>query len=311
MGGIAGLLDRRLSPEEIEHVLGQMGSALRHRGPDADGIWSDPSAGLGLAHRRLSIIDISDAGSQPMISTGGRYVIAYNGEVYNFAELRRELAALGSSFNGSSDTEVMLAAIENWGLAAAVSRFVGMFAFALWDRQSRTLSLVRDRLGIKPHFQLIFDDPVSTEEDRRMLFEMISEFPHPYDLYLFSMTVFPGSELNHKLLENGIISQYDIEGTNTRIFYQHRVNLEYPRPVEETFWISLIQMLSKEFVPRSLLRTLSRSSFLRKHPWPLIKMAHGTNYVKMGSLAGKMLIDGEMTKTLWRRWGNMDTVITT
>jgi anaerobic magnesium-protoporphyrin IX monomethyl ester cyclase len=186
----------------------------------------------------------------------------------------------------------------------------------LYDRRvkNRTVTDIAQlyhRLGIKPHFQLIFDDPVSTEEDRKSLFEMVSSFPEPYDLYLFSMTVFPGSELNHKLIENGIISEYDIEGTNTRVFYQHRVNLEYPRPVEETFWISLIQMLSKPFVPRPLLKVASRSSFLRKHPWPLIKLAHTANYVKMGSMAGKMMVEGEMTKTLWRRWANMDTVITT
>jgi len=186
----------------------------------------------------------------------------------------------------------------------------------LYDRRvkNRTvedIAQLYNRLGIKPHFQLIFDDPVSTAADRESLFKLVSSFPKPYDLYLFSMTVFPGSELNHKLLENGIISEYDIEGTNTRVFYQHRVNLEYPRPVEETFWITLIQMLSKDFIPRPALKVLSKSKFLKKHPWPLIKVAHMSNYVKMGTLAGKMVADGEMTKTLWRRWASMDTVITT
>ena len=186
----------------------------------------------------------------------------------------------------------------------------------LYDRRVKNqtvedIAILYHRLGIKPHFQLIFDDPVSTEQDRESLFKMVSEFPKPFDLYLFSMTVFPGSELVNKLIQNGIISEYDIEGVNTRVFYQHRVNLEYPRPVEETFWISLIQMLSKDFVPRPMLKALSKSKFLRKHPWPLIQLATGANFVKMGTLAGKMALEGEMTKTLWRRWANLDTVITT
>jgi radical SAM superfamily enzyme YgiQ (UPF0313 family) len=186
----------------------------------------------------------------------------------------------------------------------------------LYDRRVKNQTIgdiaqLYHKLGVKPHFQLIFDDPVSTEEDRKKLFELISTFPHPFDLYLFSMTVFPGSELNHKLIESGIISDYDVEGINSRTFYQHRINLEYPRPVEETFWISLIQMLSKPFVPRPLLKMLSKSDTLKQHPWPLIKMAHATNYVKMGTTAAKMAANGEMTKTLLRRWMSFDRVITT
>ena len=186
----------------------------------------------------------------------------------------------------------------------------------LYDRRVKNSSIndiatLFNELGVKPHFQLIWDDPVSDEQDKAALFDMISEFPHPYDLYLFSMTVFPSSELDNKLIENGIISEYDIEGTNTRTFYQHRVNLKYPRPVEETFWIALTQCLSKSWFPRPVLRTLSRSGFLKKHPWPLIQMAHAANYVKMGSTAVRMTMDGEMTPTLLRRWLSFDRVITT
>ena len=186
----------------------------------------------------------------------------------------------------------------------------------LYDRRVKNntigdIAQLYHKLGVKPHFQLIFDDPVSSDEDRRKLFEMISTFPHPFDLYLFSMTVFPGSELNHKLLESGLISEYDIEGTATKTFYQHRVNLEYPRPVEETYWIALTQMLSKSFVPRSVLEPLSKSELLKKHPWPLIQMAHAANYVKMGTTAAKMARNGEMTSTLLRRWLSFDRVITT
>ncbi len=186
----------------------------------------------------------------------------------------------------------------------------------LYDRRvkNNTIGEIADlfhKLGIKGHFQLIFDDPVSTDEDKRKLFELISNFPHPFDLYLFSMTVFPGSELNHKLLESGLISPYDIEGTATKTFYQHRINLEYPRPVEDTFWIALTQLLSKPFVPRRALKPLANSSFLKKHPWPVIQAAHAANYVKMGTTAAQMTLDGEMTKTLVRRWLSFDRIITT
>jgi hypothetical protein len=186
----------------------------------------------------------------------------------------------------------------------------------LYDRKVKNQTIadiaqIYHRLGIKPHFQLIFDDPVSTEADKQALFDMISTFPHPYDLYLFSMTVFPGSELNKKLLQDGVINRFDVEGDNTKTFNQHRINLTYPRAVEDTFWIALTQMLSKPFVPPALLRQMSRSNFLRQHPWPLIQMAHGTNLVKMGMLSANMVRKGEMTHTLLRRWLSSSRMITT
>ncbi len=128
-----------------------MGSRLLHRGPDADGEFLDEDAGLGLGHRRLSILDLSPEGRQPMVSTCGRYVIAYNGEIYNYRQLRQELErSAPRAFRGSSDTEVLLEAIAAWGLNTALQRCIGMFALALWDRDERRLRLVRDRLGIKP-----------------------------------------------------------------------------------------------------------------------------------------------------------------
>jgi len=127
-----------------------MTESLRHRGPDDGGVWLDEAAGLAFGHRRLSILDLSPAGHQPMLSADGRFCIAYNGEVFNHAELRAELEAEGCRFQGHSDTEIILEAMAIWGVEATVKRLIGMFAIALWDRRDRRLVLARDRLGIKP-----------------------------------------------------------------------------------------------------------------------------------------------------------------
>ena len=148
MCGIAGIMGQ--STTELTSSVRDMVASIRYRGPDDSGVWCDERARVGLGHARLSILDLSPEGHQPMVSSSGRYVLSYNGEVYNFAELRSELEVIGRKFRGHSDTEVMLAAFEEWGIERTVQRFVGMFAFALWDRERRTLSLVRDRIGIKP-----------------------------------------------------------------------------------------------------------------------------------------------------------------
>ncbi|MGE0787940.1 MAG: asparagine synthase (glutamine-hydrolyzing) [Sandaracinaceae bacterium] len=151
MCGIFGLWGLPGEPAPSDDALASMSGALRHRGPDGHGAWTDPGAGVALGHRRLSIIDLSDAGAQPMVSHDGRYVLTYNGEIYNARAIGAELARDHAvRFVGHSDTEVALAAIAQWGLREAVGRFVGMFAFALWDREARRLSFARDRLGIKP-----------------------------------------------------------------------------------------------------------------------------------------------------------------
>ena len=152
MCGIAGFLCRKAAPvrEELATVVTAMANAIRHRGPDGEGQWVDETRGIALGHRRLTIIDLSVTGSQPMESASGRYIITYNGEIYNFQLLRQELVGQGYPFRGSSDTEVLLAAIEVWGLDEALTRVQGMFAFSLWDRNEGELSLVRDRVGKKP-----------------------------------------------------------------------------------------------------------------------------------------------------------------
>ncbi len=153
MCGIAGYWAGVASDLDGLDTVGRaMAAALRHRGPDQQTVWCDPAAGLSLAHCRLSILDLSAEGAQPMRSATGRYVIVYNGEIYNHLEIRAALAAEGAADNwrGHSDTETLLAAIEAWGTERALKASAGMFAFALWDRERASLTLARDRMGEKP-----------------------------------------------------------------------------------------------------------------------------------------------------------------
>jgi asparagine synthase (glutamine-hydrolysing) len=153
MCGLTGFLDPvREHPARLQATVGRMAETLRHRGPDAGGVWVDAAAGVALGFRRLAIIDLSEEGNQPMVSACGRYVTVFNGEIYNFKELRKELEGAGHAFRGHSDTEVMLAAFSAWGVEPALRRCNGMFALAVWDRASRVLQLARDRVGEKPMY---------------------------------------------------------------------------------------------------------------------------------------------------------------
>jgi len=147
MCGIAGSMK---STGNVREIVSAMVDTLYHRGPDAGGVWSDDALGVALGHRRLSILDLSAAGSQPMQSASGRYVLSYNGEIYNFQDLHEELEREGYPFQGRSDSEVLLAAIQHWGVDRVLQRINGMFAFAIWDCAERVLTLARDRVGKKP-----------------------------------------------------------------------------------------------------------------------------------------------------------------
>src|ERR1700688_4747980 len=139
MCGISGFLDRRadLGQDELRRRIGAMSERLAHRGPDGHGVWLDHEAGLAFGHRRLAIIDLSPNGSQPMVSAEGQIVLTYNGELYNYRELREQLAAKGRRFRGESDAEVLTEAIAAWGVETTLERANGMFAFAVWDRRLR------------------------------------------------------------------------------------------------------------------------------------------------------------------------------
>lgn len=159
MCGIVGLWDRsgRSSRDWTRSTAAAMNEAIRYRGPDAGDVWTADDLPLALGHRRLSIVDLSEAGAQPMVSSCGRFVISYNGEIYNADELRPELEALGRRFRGHSDTEVIVEGAAVWGVERTIERLIGMFAIALWDRRDRVLYLIRDRLGIKPLFWADFN----------------------------------------------------------------------------------------------------------------------------------------------------------
>ncbi|MDB4881883.1 MAG: hypothetical protein JWL95_649, partial [Gemmatimonadetes bacterium] len=160
MCGIAGFWSPSLTASARREAVRDMTLRLAHRGPDADGHWVPADTPVALGHRRLSILDLSAAGAQPMWSASGRYVVTFNGEIYNFRELRELLHGLGATFRGSSDTEVLLAGFDAWGVAATLREAVGMFALAVWDIREQELVLARDRIGEKPLYYGVCGDSI-------------------------------------------------------------------------------------------------------------------------------------------------------
>jgi asparagine synthase (glutamine-hydrolysing) len=222
MCGLAGFINRGTTRDAVEDaaVLYGMGATLRNRGPDDEGIWLDPSSRIGLVHRRLSVIDITAAGHQPMISPSDRFILTYNGEVYNHLELRRALADIGwqHSWKGTSDTETLLHGFECWGIEGTLQRAVGMFALAIWDRQESALYLARDRLGEKPLYygwqgnDFLFGSQLKAlrahpafaaeiSRDALSLYLRFSYVPAPYSIYEGIAKLLPGHLLRLSLAD--------------------------------------------------------------------------------------------------------------
>lgn len=227
MCGIAGIISSSSTASgQLMETVVRMTDQIVHRGPDDSGAWMDAESGVALGSRRLAIVDLSSAGHQPMQSSCGRFVIAYNGEVYNFSTLREELTLRGRTFRGHSDTEVILTAIAEWGLEAAVKKFVGMFAFALWDQPQRTLHLVRDRLGIKPLYYgwagrtFLFGSELKAlrvhpdfvpkiNRDAIALYMRYNYIPQPFSIYEQTFKLHPGCILSVPVVGRSVTAQIE------------------------------------------------------------------------------------------------------
>ena len=227
MCGITGFIDlkRASAAERLRDDVRRMADALVHRGPDMGDQWVDPEIGLALGFRRLAIIDLTPTGHQPMTSADGRFVVVYNGEAYNFVDLRAELEAAGHTFRGTSDTEVFLEGCVAWGVEATVGRLNGMFAFALWDRREKRLWLGRDRIGIKPLYYGEIDnlflfgselkalrakDGWQPEIDRDALtaYFRFNYIPAPHTIYRNIYKLEPGTLLSLRLGEKPKLERY-------------------------------------------------------------------------------------------------------
>jgi asparagine synthase (glutamine-hydrolysing) len=198
MCGIAGFIAG--ADIDLYGVIDAMTSSLKHRGPDSRGVWVDAEKRIALGHTRLSILDLSETGSQPMVSASGRYIIAFNGEIYNHLAIRKSLDQTATQWNGTSDTETLLEAIERWGVENTIELCVGMFAIALWDCQEERLTLIRDRMGEKPLYyshiggHIVFASELvafrqcplincSVDRSSLALYLQYSSVPEPYSIY--------------------------------------------------------------------------------------------------------------------------------
>ncbi|MBL1140655.1 MAG: asparagine synthase (glutamine-hydrolyzing) [Proteobacteria bacterium] len=282
MCGISGLLTKTPGVIDISKSSEAMISTLAHRGPDDEGIWNDNTVGVSLAHRRLSILDLSPEGHQPMSSVNGRYIMVFNGEIYNYEKLRKELESTSSlqenicpdlKWRGHSDTEVMLAAIVKWGVEGAVKRFIGMFAFALWDREEKKLYLVRDRIGEKPLYYgwvgdvFLFGSELKalraypkwhSDIDRSVLarYLQFNYVPSPYSIYKGIKKLEPGciAEISSDAVNNEI---------NIRRYWSMDVGLgQSLQSIDDKTAIDNLEVLLSESVKRQMAADVPLGAFL-------------------------------------------------
>lgn len=265
MCGIAGQI--HLSGKPVCHnVLKVMNDAISHRGPDGEGVWVDKN--IGLAHRRLAIIDLSENAHQPMSSDDHRYILTYNGEIYNFKEIRRELENKGHVFRSSSDTEVVLKSIIEWGTDAFI-RFNGMFALAFWDKQTRRLILARDRYGIKPLYYAHQDHTFSFASEQKAILAQ-SEFDKQINLeamleYFTFQNIFTNQTLVNKvnIIEAGHFAILD-EGTGAFSVSKYW-DYHFKEPdieIEEDEYIEELDRLFQQAVTRQLLSDVELGCYL-------------------------------------------------
>lgn len=267
MCGIAGYLN--LNGEAVSpSVLSAMGEAISHRGPDGEGQWNEGP--VGFCHRRLSIIDLSQAASQPMISSDHRYVLTYNGELYNYQELRAELESLGFWFRSKSDTEVVLNALIAWR-EKALDRFNGMFALAFWDRKENTLFICRDRYGIKPLYYAELANRFAFASEQKALFELdgFQKNVNKKALveYFTFQNIFTDQTLIEKvtLLPPGHYGVLDLNATSPKLNTYQYWDFDFSEPdnpASDQEYVEELSRLFKQAVNRQLVSDVELGSYL-------------------------------------------------
>ena len=267
MCGITGLIHLNGAPVSPP-LLKKMTDAIIHRGPDDEGQWIERNVGLG--HRRLSIIDLSPAGHQPMISTNHRYVLSYNGEIYNFKELRIELEAIGYWFHSNTDSEVVLNALDAWGVKA-IDRFNGMFAFDLWDRKEQKLLLARDRYGIKPLYYAFQNGTFSFGSEQKAIlankgFTCEVDKKALLEYFTFQNIFTDRTLLNDiKLLPAGCYAELDLRLKEPKLVQTRYWDYDFREPKEKADkqeYVEELQRLFKQAVSRQLVTDVELGSYL-------------------------------------------------
>lgn len=262
-------------PKDAERLLVRMGDIIRHRGPDDCGVWTESGAGVGLVHRRLSIIDTTQAGHQPMHSGSQRYVLIFNGEIYNHLDLRKELiGSVGIAWRGHSDTETLLAGFERWGVEETLKRSVGMFAIAVWDRENRIITLARDRLGEKPLYYgwqgdaFLFGSELKSlrehpafegeiDRDALALFMRHNYIPAPYSIYRRVHKLPPGCllELTVERREPVVRQYWSVQGAVSS-------GLSDPFLGTDAEAVSLLESTLKETISQQMVADVPLGGFL-------------------------------------------------